>query len=351
MIFISLIIILIKKDLFNNRLKKILLIISGYLLPLMIFLIYLQSNNLIDDWIIHSKIPSIFIKELDSNLMSLIFNFVLGYFFGSINIYSSSYFILGFVINIVCILFILIYFLKNGQNVDLFFISIFSLLLNFMLVFRHESFRFFCGPVIGIIILFYFINNLKKREYKYLTIVVIIFVSSISNPFEKGNANRIFTNHAQQLTSLKNDNLQKFRKMKYKKDTWHHLKEYNDLLKNINFKCPEINYFYNSTQDHFYYLISTEYFNTFQKIPGYNESITKKYYDSLINVFDDQIDQTLKLEIKNNNVIIIRDENDYDYLKIKNSKINLNNYYKKNLPFSYNNKKKILLIPIRCALN
>ena len=351
MILISLVIVFFQKDLFKKRIKKILLIIIGYLLPLILFLVYLYSNNLVEAWVLHSKIPTIFIKELDSNFINLIYNFILRYFFGSLKIISSSYFFLGLLINISCILFLVIFFWKKKINVDLLFIASFSILLNFMLVFRHESFRFFCGPIIGILILFYFIHNNKIDLLKYLVISIVIFIAVISNPFEKGNSNRNFINHSQKTLSFQDRNIKKFRNMNYRKDTWDHLKKFNFLLKNVNLRCQEIDYLYNATPDHYYYLIGTDYLNLFQKIPGYSETTLKDYYDSINNIFDDQIEKKLISEIDKKNVILIRENYNNNFLKINNLEIDLKNYYSIKLPFSYNNKQKLLYIPNNCNLD
>ena len=46
-------------------------------------------------------------------------------------------------INLTCVFFFNFFLIKKKKNLDLFLLLISLLLLNFMLVFRHESFRFF----------------------------------------------------------------------------------------------------------------------------------------------------------------------------------------------------------------
>ena len=232
------------------------LIILGYLIPLISFLIYLFYNNIFDSWILHSKIPSIFLDELNTNLTNLLLNFVIRYFHGSLNVFSASYFLLGLIINFACIIFLIFYLIKKEKNLDLFFIAYFALLLNFMLVFRHESFRFFCGPIIGIIILFYFISNLKNDLYKQLSIILVIFIALISNPFEKGNSNKNFINKSQKILSYNDTKIQKMRGMSLTNDTWQHLIKLNLYLLNLKIFFPNIKYFYNDTNDNYYYFLS-----------------------------------------------------------------------------------------------
>ena len=346
----SILIVYLEKSIFEKKLRKIMLIILGYLIPLILFLIYLFYNNLFDSWILHSKIPSIFLDELNTNLTNLLLNFVIRYFHGSLNVFSASYFLLGLIINFACIIFLIFYLIKKEKNLDLFFIAYFALLLNFMLVFRHESFRFFCGPIIGIIILFYFISNLKNDLYKQLSIILVIFIALISNPFEKGNSNKNFINKSQKILSYNDTKIQKMRGMSLTNDTWQHLIKLNLYLENIKIACPNIKYFYNATPDHYYYFLASDFLKLIQKIPGNSESLLKNYYDSLNNVFDTDLEKKLTSNIDKGKIVFVRENYKNNYLKIKKIQINLNDYYFKELPFSYNNKKKLLYIPNNCTL-
>ena len=349
-IILSIIILFFENQKSKNVVKKILLILAGYSLPLIVFIIYLYLNNLIEYWFLHSNIPNIFVNELNSNLWLLILSFIKNYIFGSVNIFSESYYILGILINFSCIFFLIKNTQEKKTNFDLIFISCFSLLLNFMLVFRHESFRFFCGPIIGIIVLFYFINNLKDIN-KYLSILTLLFIAIISNPFEKGNSNRNFTNSSQKILSFNDNSISKFRGMNFRKDTWDHHIKFIEILKKINNKCKTIEFFYNATPDHYYYLIASDHLNSFQKIPGYSETTLKNYYDSMNTYFDSNIENIMTEKITKKNIILIREDYKNYSIVISKNKINLNDFYFKNLPFSYNNKKKLLYIPNNCKLN
>ena len=349
-LLVSIIFVYLENKKRSTKFKKVFLILLGYLLPLLLFLFYLNLNNLIEPWLEHSKIPSIFIKELNYNIFELIINFLKNYIFNSFNIFSSSYYFLGIVINLFCIYFILKSLFKKEKKLDFLFISFISLLLNFMLVFRHESFRFFCGPIIGILVLFYFIKNFKEIT-KYISIITLLFVAIISNPFEKGSSNRNFTSNSLKISSFSEEKISKFNKMKFQKDTWYHLFKFTSTLKTINGKCQNIRYFYNATPDHYYYFISNDYFKLIQKIPGYSETILKKYYDSLNNYYDKSIGNKLNLRINKKDIIILRENYSQNSLRIDDVEINLDNYYIKNLPFSYNNKQKSLYIPINCNLD
>ena len=349
-ILLSIIILFFENQKLKNIIKKIILILLGYLLPLIAFIIYLYLNNLIDYWLLHSNIPNIFVNELNSNIWLLILSFISNYIFESINIFSESYYILGILINLSCIFFLIKTAQEKKINLDLIFISCFSLLLNFMLVFRHESFRFFCGPIIGLVILFYFINNFKDFN-KYLSILILLFIAIISNPFEKGNSNRNFTNSNQKILSYNDSSILKFRGMNFTKDTWEHHIKLIEILKKINNKCKSVEFFYNATPDHYYYLIASDYLNSFQKIPGYSETTLKNYYDSMNTYFDSNIKNLMIEKIAKKNIVLMREDYNNSSIAIGKTKINLDNFYFKNLPFSYNNKKKLLYIPDNCTLN
>ena len=348
-VLFSIIFVSLETKKFIKIFKKVLLILLGYISPFLLFLIYLNYNNLIDPWLEHSRIPSIFMNNLNYSLFDLILNFTTNYIFNSINIFTSSYYTLGLVINLLCIYFIFISVFKKEKKLDFTFIACFSLLLNFMLVFRHESFRFFCGPIIGILILFFFINNFKGIT-KYLSIILVLFIAIISNPFEKGSSNRNFLNNSIKISSYTEDKISKFKKMNFQKDTWQHLLKFTSILEKVDRKCKNIKYFYNATSDHHYYFISSDYFKLIQKIPGYSETSLKKYYDSLNYYYDNSIGKKLNSKVSERNIIILRENNSTNYLGINSFRINLENYYIINLPFSYNNKQKLLYIPNDCNL-
>ena len=349
-IFTSILIITFDKKFNKFKYKKIASIFLGYIVPFLVFFIYLIKNNLVDQWLLHSKIPEIFLKQINLNLFEAILKFIENYITSLKYFLASPYIIFGLTINLICIFYIIRFFVKKEKNTTLLLISIFALLLNFLLVYRNESFRFFCGPIIGIILIFYFVEKIKNFELRYVIIISIICLSILSNPFEKGHSNKNFTNISTKKSSSYADNVNFFYKMKFTKDTWIHLNQYRKILDTVKEKCVNIKYFYNSTQDHFYYLISLEKFTSIQKIPGYSEGSLKSYYDSLNAVYDVTIANSLKSNVNKNNILIIRENLEKDYLKIQNDEISLKTYQSLELPFSYNNKQKKIFIPKNCYL-
>ena len=62
------------------------------------------------------------------------------------------------------------------------------------------------------------------------------------------------------------------------------------------------------------------------------------------------IANSLKSNVNKNNILIIRENLEKDYLKIQNDEISLKTYQSLELPFSYNNKQKKIFIPKNCYL-
>ena len=67
--------------------------------------------------------------------------------------------------------------------------------------------------------------------------------------------------------------------------------------------------------------------------------------------FDSDIENLINEKITKKNIIIIREDYKNNFINIGKTQIKLNNFYYKNLPFSYNNKKKLIYLPDNCNLN
>ena len=341
---------LLKKELKYSRLKIFLLIFSGYFTPLLIFFLYLLHYDIFDYWLLHSQIPEIFLNRLDLSKLDLIYNFIKNYLIYSIDIYQRPFIFFGLVINLICVYYIIQYLFKKFNNINLLYISLLTLLANFNLIFRHESFRFFSGSIIGIVILFHLIEKIKDKDIKFICIGTILFLSILSNPFEKNQSNRNYTQSAQKKISYSSDDIKLFKNLKFEKNTWAHLNDLDKKLYEISKNCSQIKYIYNLTSDHFYYLIGKNYFNTFQKIPGNDETILKNYYQSLNKIFDSNLQETLRFKIENSQTLIIRENLLNNKLNLNNTSIELNNYKSIPLKYSYTNKKKKLYVPSSCIL-
>ena len=133
-----------------------------------------------------------------------------------------------------------------------------------------------------------------------------------------------------------NDEIKYFKNMKFKADTWKHLIFFNQKIKEIKQKCSDINYAINYTNDNYYYLLISNIFETFQIKPSINKKTTLD--KGTLELINPNLDYNLKEKITNHETIIVSDSvftvpQNYNFI---------------NLPYSYNNKDKRILIPKKC---
>ena len=254
-------------------------------------------------------------------------------------------------INLSCLYFILNSISKKKTlNYNLLFISIFSILLNHMLVLHFNTFRVFNGLIIGVVVLFYILSLTKNIEIKEFIILFLILLAPLANPFAKSEANLIFSYLSTKEQSYKNADYIYFKKMKYEKDVWNHLEKLNNIAFNIKKNCKKIENFYNLTSDHFYFLILSKYFETDQKIPGYHEDYLQNYYNHFIQAIDKEFVKNFRNKVLSNKTIFIREKFVKKNLNLKENNINLKEYTFIDLPYSFNNKKKQIYIPRSCLI-
>ena len=147
--------------------------------------------------------------------------------------------------------------------------------------------------------------------------------------------------------ALFKNSLSYFSKNIYKKDTTNNLQTADKIFKKIKDQC-KIPYFANLQKDISYRLLAKKYYKTFKIVPFYEEKkesyVFVKYFDS---------DHILKLKklIEENQVVIIVDYKNLEYIKFNTDIIYFKNYkISKILPFSYEQKLKVILTPKNCNL-
>lgn len=323
----------------------------GFAIPLIIFILLLKSNGIFSEWKLHNKIPEIFLGMSNSSLYEVTKNFAIRYLLNLKNFYSNSFYLFGFILNLFCVLFVIRFFIiKDLKNYNILLISIIALCLNYMLIFKFNSFRLFCGPIIGYIVYAYTLSNSKKFELKYLSILLIFFLSLLSNPFEKSEANRAFVYKTIKKESIKKNDIKYFQNMYFKKDVWIHFSKILEIKDIIKKDCKKINYFYNLTDDYFYYLLLNDDFKTKQKFPGYSETSLKVYHNLIFSSFDKSFYNNIKTNIERENLIFIRENLNHPLLEILEKKINIDKFYFIDLPYSFNQKKKRIYLPKNCII-
>ena len=344
LIFVSTIYLIYLDNKKKNYSRYIFTFISGFFLPLIIFLAYLYFKGNLEFWIKHD-ISGIFIELTGGSLFILLNNFIINFLK---NFYYKPHYILFLIINLSCITYIFLFLIKKFNNNDIFYISLISIFLNYLLVFKFETFRVFNGIIIGLIVTFYLIYKIKKFQIKQFLILTLILLTPFSNPFEKGQANRIFLAESEKEQSFNNPSFKQFKYMKFNNDVWLHFGELKKIVTSVKENCTKIEKFYNLTSDHYYYLIMSDYFESGQLIPGYDERVLKDYYDGLTKL-DENFYQNIKLDVLKEKAIFIREDINLDKLSIKNKKIDINQYNFKNLPYSYYNKLRRVYLPKNCA--
>ena len=336
--------------------KPIIFFTLGYLIPLIIFLFFLNKFELYSHWK-SQNVPEIVLSMKEKSLFVFFKEFVIDYLTNIKDIYNKPIYLLGFILNLSCCIYIFLFLTKKlKKNYYIFLVSIFSLSLNFMLIPFFNSFRFFNGPILGIIVLSYLLFKTKYTELKNLLLLLLIFLVPLSNPFEKGESNSTYINKSIKDKSLISKNIPHFKNMRYPKEVWHHYQDVLNIINEIKINCSEINNFYNLTSDHFYFLLLSDYFNLNQKMPGYsekwvnNKNSLKHYYDSYIKKIDKRFYFNLKESIKIKNTFFIRQNINNNFISVLDKKIFLDDYYFIDLNYSYYNKQKKLYIPKTCII-
>ena len=334
-------------------LKQSALIFLGCSVPFLFFLFYLYKLDLTYYWLQHQNLTEIWKEFYKSSTLSLLFIFLKSFF----NFSLLPYQIYNFIFNISSVIIIIFFF--NRKNFFFCFISFFSLILNYLLIPLNENFRFFCGPILGIIPFFFLLKKIKSSFYKYLILFIFIFSLPLSMPFQKNQVNLLYIgeytkdriNNDSQLYPIK-ESLKIFKYMKFQKETNQHFNVLVTLAENTSNFCEDINYFSNLTTDGYYHAIMSDYFRSVQFTPGY--SYSDMNINSLYNLIFQKLDKNfysrLNSEIEKKNIIIISDISINNDINVLNKKVIFKDYIEYKLPISYNNKLKYIFIPNQCYI-
>ena len=336
----------LKKFIFNS-----ILYFLGFLLPLLFFILFLKSNEIYNDWVLHRYIPEILLGTVYSSYYDLMKNFFFLYISSIKNFYNNSFYLFGLILNLSCIFYLCkIFNYKKKINTNIILVALIALFLNYMLVFKFNSFRLFCGPILGYIVYAYMVNRLQNINFKFFSVLIIFFLALLSNPFEKNEANRGYVYKSIKNESLNSNKISIFANMYFQKNVWKHFDKLFEIKENIKKNCSNIKYFYNLTSDHYYYLLMSQDFKMNQKIPGYSETKLYVYYNKILSTYDKKFYENIKNNIENEDLIFIRENKNKNHLKILDKKIDINNFYFIDLPFSFDQKKKKVYIPKTCII-
>ena len=336
LIFFPFLIILLIDKILRKKIKKFFEFFIGFCAPIIIFFLYIYYNGLVESWISYQHISSVYLDN--SSYVNSIILYVKKLINLSFqNILFEPYWLFFLVLIIVNINFLISYFFNYKPEKEyFFFISLISVLYIATTIHAINSFRFVTGVFIGIIILIYHINKIKSLETKYILISFIIFFLSLSINFKKSENNKLFVQSYKLEENIPNKEFEYFKNQKWSKNTWNNLIHLDQTLDKINENCPDIKYGINLTRDSYYYILVSEKFETFQKMPflDINKPLDKK----VIKLINKDIFSKIDELISNNNLLIISDK----MFKFKE------NYKEVEMKYSYNNKQKSIFIPHYC---
>ena len=305
-----------KKIIFKNFFE----IISGFFIPMIIFLLYLIDNNIFQYWLKYLVIPKYYLNIYEISLIDLINKYVIFFSFEAFFnfIYFPQYFIISIILIFNTILIFLIIFKKIKIPNHIFIIVLFSCLFS-ALGLKIELFRLYTSVIFGLIPLLYFFNKITNKDLKKNLNLLIILPSIFSFIFFPMGNNEQF-----KKINFNNNN-EKIISNKFDYYIWPKLKINSiNILSDLLNKC-DVKYIDNLTFDT---LLSTVgNFDRIRLLPyqtdqGKNSEF-HSYIDSIKNVdfnFIELINKQIKLE----NIILLINENNDIY---KDKKINISSSY------------------------
>lgn len=319
-----------------NYIKKNIYLISGFFLVIFLFFIYLVYFNLFETWFLYQKIPFIL---SDHYKISLIDKFL--EYLNFLYIYSFSNFIyepqfifytILFTVNISYLIINFIHIIKRNYkkiNQNLLVLS----LLVFSLNFKSQLYgmdKLATSLSLGIIILFYVINNFKKKENKFIfnfIISFIIFFSLFSfemtNSHFNGNRFIRYQDLKQINSKIKKKDIPYFSYQKWDRNTWYPLIEYINYQNKVKKAC-KIEYAVNLTSNSYFFVLFD--FKKIQLIPF----IIQTHKDVLMKYFEPNLINNIQKLINDDNLLILTFENNEKILNLQNyylsKTINLNRY-------------------------
>ncbi len=348
-IYLFLLLILIIFFVKRNFNKNIFLFI-GFLIPQLLFHSYLFSLDLHKYWLKTFWLNEIFLQIYNLSFFELIFSYFNNFFIKSIlSFLSEPYYLLFFLIFIFNTYFAVNFLYKKviknetkNFNINLFIISIICLFTYAATLHKLNIFRFSTGPIIGIIVLLYLAENNMPKIKNYLLITSLVILGSNTIVPIKQENNRYFPLFDDIKSNVSNNNVELFRSQKWRKETWNVIQEVENTSLQISENCPEINNFVNFTQDAFIYMIAKQHINSSQYLFWYEN---KKFYKLLSGHFNIDMDLLIEDINQSKQGIIFFNLKDLHFFK---KKINLKDFEIFEFPYSYQQKRKALILSKTC---
>jgi len=320
--------------------KRALIITTGFLSPILIFLIYLSFNKLFYYWSSYLVLPFIYAESIhDISIFGLIKNFIVFFLSSSFfKFITEPQYLLISLILIINTLFIFyeLFVSRSSKQLNLIIISIICIFSSIVSI-NHELFRLYTSVVIGLVSLLTLVYRLGDSQIRNFSIIFLIFISIFSITFYPQGNNKAFKNLNKEDSEEVKD-LPSFKFQRWEKEKILALQKINVLQKKIKENCT-VEYMANFTFDAFYISISD--FKNIYIVPmirkdSFSKTTThdhlaihnhwvktiyqsKSFYDIVSN------------EILKKNIVLLIDQNNY---YIEGKKLDLKNGY---------NEKEIIL--------
>jgi len=283
---------------FIKKIKPIIFLIIGFLIPYIIFFIYLYYNNIFFDWINYLQLPKLYLSKYNLKIYQAILQGGIYIFFKTWFdiLYNPQNIIISIIVIINCLYIFNQFFIKKTkQDYYLLIISLVALVLTIISI-SDEIFRLYTSVIIGIIPAIIFISSFKNKENKIFISFLLIFISIYSIYFfPKGNRNQFEKLNTKNF--VENANLNYFKYQKWSENDWEILSQIDNITKRVKKNC-NIKYGLNYTYDGFYYLILD--LEMLQLAPALTED-----QNSIFNFFEKRFENNIQSNIKNNNLILI----------------------------------------------
>ena len=307
----SVIIINILIYIFNKKFDRNIAFILGFLLPLLIFLIYLISNDLFNEWLLYQKLPFVYLEKTNLNLLTYIKEFISFFIFKvTFNIINEPQYVpILFVLVINSLTLMQQVLVKKERNLKLITISLICLSSSITSI-SYELFRLYTSVIIGLPIVFYQINKFKKEENKFIFCFILMFVSFYSFLyFPNGNAK--FYKNVDVNNSYVSKKIKYFRSQKWTKNSWDNLNYVINIESKIKKKC-NIEYIVNLTPNSYFLSVSS------MKRIQLKPNIVNNLGEQFKTLLEDNFYKKIIKEVVKNNVYIYSMENNekqiIDYL-------------------------------------
>ena len=341
-------------DFFKNLLAKLFL----YLIPIIIFFSYIFTNELFEYWKVYSQMPKVFLE-----LNNVEFYEILVHFFVTLknnitsNLFQEPHWLIYIFLIIFNILYLFYFFfskfikksLLSDNNLAL--ISFSSLVLLFQAAHSVTIFKMSCGLVVGFIVLFNFINSIKDKENKIIFLAIIFLLGLSCFEFVKNNSNSNYVYKYKKENFITNNYFDYFEHKKLDQNSWDHLIFTSKKIQYFKKNC-KIDFAANISSDAFISVIMRDSIQVVQKIPWFEHKKNgwmNRYFNTFLKYYDKDLSDKINLKLEKKNIIIYTDRENFPILKIRDKKIDfsdkMNFLY---LPYSYENKSKILIFPKIC---